>query len=97
MSTTVDVPRVPPTAQRLAPEATAGVVENWSALAVLMAGTFVIVLDFFIVNVAMPSMQSELHATATATLDFITARTESWLSCCNSCRPETPSRSPGSH
>src|SRR4051812_2675658 len=31
-----------------------------------MAGTFVIVLDFFIVNVAMPSMQSELHAAASA-------------------------------
>ena len=40
--------------------------ENWSALAVLMAGTFVIVLDFFIVNVALPSMQAELHASASA-------------------------------
>jgi EmrB/QacA subfamily drug resistance transporter len=41
-------------------------VSSWSALAVLMAGTFVIVLDFFIVNVALPSMQAELHAAASA-------------------------------
>jgi EmrB/QacA subfamily drug resistance transporter len=37
----------------------------WAALPVLMAGTFMIVLDFFIVNVALPSMQSGLHAGAT--------------------------------
>jgi MFS family permease len=49
-----------------AAEVIAGPAENWSALAVLMAGTFMIVLDFFIVNVALPSMQSELHATAIA-------------------------------
>jgi EmrB/QacA subfamily drug resistance transporter len=35
---------------------------KWAALPVLMAGTFMIVLDFFIVNVALPSMESELHA-----------------------------------
>jgi EmrB/QacA subfamily drug resistance transporter len=35
---------------------------RWAALPVLMAGTFMIVLDFFIVNVALPSMQSRLHA-----------------------------------
>ncbi len=39
---------------------------HWSALPVLLAGTFLIVLDFFIVNVALPAMQSELHATSTA-------------------------------
>jgi EmrB/QacA subfamily drug resistance transporter len=33
---------------------------------VLMAGTFLIVLDFFIVNVALPSMQADLHASASA-------------------------------
>jgi EmrB/QacA subfamily drug resistance transporter len=38
---------------------------HWSALPVLLAGTFLIVLDFFIVNVALPSMQTELHATTT--------------------------------
>lgn len=35
---------------------------RWSALPVLMAGTFLIVLDFFIVNVALPSIQVGLHA-----------------------------------
>lgn len=34
----------------------------WGAMPVLMAGTFMIVLDFFIVNVALPSMQTRLHA-----------------------------------
>jgi EmrB/QacA subfamily drug resistance transporter len=33
---------------------------------VVLAGTFMVVLDFFIVNVALPSMQSELHAGAGA-------------------------------
>jgi len=32
-----------------------------------MAGTFMVVLDFFIVNVALPSIQSRLHAGAGAT------------------------------
>ena len=32
-------------------------------MAVLMAGTFVFVFDFFIVNVAIPSTQAELGAT----------------------------------
>jgi EmrB/QacA subfamily drug resistance transporter len=36
----------------------------WLPLPVLLAGTFMVVLDFFIVNVALPSMQSELHASA---------------------------------
>jgi MFS family permease len=35
---------------------------EWAPLSVLMVGTFVIVLDFFIVNVALPSIQSSLHA-----------------------------------
>jgi len=39
---------------------------SWSALAVLMAGTFMIVLDFFIVNVALPAMQADLQASASA-------------------------------
>jgi EmrB/QacA subfamily drug resistance transporter len=38
-----------------------------SPLPVLMCGTFMIVLDFFIVNVALPSIQSRLHASAGAT------------------------------
>ena len=39
---------------------------KWLALPVLLAGTCLIVLDFFIVNVAMASMQRELHAGPTA-------------------------------
>ena len=31
---------------------------------VMLSGTFLVVLDFFIVNVALPSMQRELQATA---------------------------------
>ncbi len=38
----------------------------WAPLPVLLAGTFMVVLDFFIVNVALPSIQSELHASAGA-------------------------------
>ncbi len=34
----------------------------WSVLAVLMTGTFMFVLDFFIVNVALPSIQQDLRA-----------------------------------
>src|SRR5436305_2661594 len=34
----------------------------WSVLAVLMTGTFMFVLDFFIVNVALPSIQRDLGA-----------------------------------
>src|SRR3954452_6766550 len=36
---------------------------RWAALPVVLAGTFMVVLDFFIVNVAMPAMQADLHAT----------------------------------
>jgi MFS family permease len=39
-----------------------GTSAGWGPLAVLMCGTFLVVLDFFIVNVALPSMQRELHA-----------------------------------
>ena len=41
------------------------------ALPVLLAGTFMIVLDFFIVNVALPSMQTDLHASPSATEWFV--------------------------
>jgi EmrB/QacA subfamily drug resistance transporter len=44
----------------------------WRALPILMAGTFMIVLDFFIVNVAMSSMQSGLHA-STGALEWVVA------------------------
>jgi EmrB/QacA subfamily drug resistance transporter len=39
---------------------------RWAALPVLMAGTFMIVTDFFIVNVAFPSIQADLHASGSA-------------------------------
>jgi EmrB/QacA subfamily drug resistance transporter len=35
---------------------------RWLPLPVVLSGTFMVVLDFFIVNVALPSMQSDLHA-----------------------------------
>src|ERR1700736_2336376 len=35
---------------------------HWLPLPVVLAGTFMVVLDFFIVNVALPSMQSDLRA-----------------------------------
>src|SRR5437763_9206076 len=35
---------------------------RWLPLPVVLAGTFMVVLDFFIVNVALPSLQSQLHA-----------------------------------
>ena len=37
---------------------------RWAALPIVLTGTFMVVLDFFIVNVALPSMQSDLHASA---------------------------------
>lgn len=45
---------------------------KWWALPVLMAGTVIIVLDFFVVNVALPSIQSELHADSSA-LEWVVA------------------------
>lgn len=37
---------------------------RWSAFAVLLVGAFLPPLDFFIVNVALPSIQSTLHTSA---------------------------------
>src|SRR6201995_5216854 len=39
---------------------------RWLPLPVILAGTFMVVLDFFIVNVALPSMQAHLHASSGA-------------------------------
>src|SRR5437763_7374692 len=39
---------------------------RWIPLPILLAGTCMVVLDFFIVNVALPSMQSELHASSSS-------------------------------
>ncbi|HEY2242305.1 MAG TPA: MFS transporter [Streptosporangiaceae bacterium] len=46
---------------------------GWAPLAVLLTGTFMIVLDFFIVNVALPSMQRHLHASAAGVEWVVTA------------------------
>ena len=54
MSANELAPRLPWTARMLS--------HQWAALAVVLTGTFMVVLDFFIVNVAMPAMQSDLHA-----------------------------------
>ncbi len=53
---------------------------HWRALPVLMAGTFLIVLDFFIVNVALPSMQAELHASASV-IEWVVAGYGLTLAC----------------
>lgn len=43
-----------------------------ATLLVMLSGTFMVVLDFFIVNVALPSLQHDLHASA-GTLQFVVA------------------------
>src|SRR5919197_2761449 len=45
---------------------------RWAALPVVLAGTFMVVLDFFIVNVAMPALQADLHA-STGALEWVVA------------------------
>jgi EmrB/QacA subfamily drug resistance transporter len=45
------------TPERAAPERF-----GWATLLVVLAGTFMTFLDFFIVNVALPSLQRDLHA-----------------------------------
>ena len=39
---------------------------GWGPLVVVMAGTFMTFLDFFIVNVALPAMQLDLNASTSA-------------------------------
>jgi EmrB/QacA subfamily drug resistance transporter len=47
---------------RTTPRTDPGSAVGWGPLAVLMCGTFLVILDFFIVNVALPSMQGDLDA-----------------------------------
>ncbi|MGW1997334.1 MFS transporter [Embleya sp. NPDC001921] len=55
------------TTTALAPEAEAPTPrQSWGALLVLLAGIFITTLDFFIVNVAIPATQEDLHATPAA-------------------------------
>jgi EmrB/QacA subfamily drug resistance transporter len=45
---------------------------RWLPLPVVLAGTFMVILDFFIVNVALPSIQSGLH-TSSGALEWVAA------------------------
>src|SRR5436190_23854193 len=45
---------------------------QWAALPVLLAGAFMVVLDFFIVNVALPSIGTELGA-GESSLEWVVA------------------------
>nr|WP_315222931.1 MFS transporter [uncultured Duganella sp.] len=45
-------------------QTTTSATRRWSAFAVLLVGAFLPPLDFFIVNVALPSIQDSLHASA---------------------------------
>ncbi len=59
---------MPQTAPLTAPPATPAAADRPSpiALLVMLSGTFMAVLDFFIVNVAIPSIEHELHASSGA-------------------------------
>jgi MFS family permease len=61
-----------PTAERPSETQDAETPTGWAPLLILMTGTFVFVLDFFIVNVALPSIQRDLHAGA-ATIEWVVA------------------------
>src|SRR5580693_944072 len=41
-------------------------IAKWVPLAVILTGTFIFILDFFVVNVALPDIQRSLHASAAA-------------------------------
>jgi EmrB/QacA subfamily drug resistance transporter len=47
-------------------------INRWLPLPVVLAGTFMVVLDYFIVNVALPSIQSDLRASDGA-LEWVVA------------------------
>ena len=55
-----------PVTAPLAPAARAARPPGLLALLVMLSGTFMVVLDFFIVNVALPSIQRDLHTSAGA-------------------------------
>lgn len=48
------------------PPHTSRLVSPWAALPTLLAGAFMVILDFFIVNVALPTIQRDLHADSSA-------------------------------
>src|SRR5579862_7446746 len=59
---------------QMAPATTARAreISPWLPLPVVLAGTFMVVLDYFIVNVALPSIQSQLNASDSA-LEWVVA------------------------
>lgn len=59
----------------------AGDPRRWLALPVLLTGAFLPPLDFFIVNVALPSIRGALHATAAQTQFVISAYAASYAVC----------------
>src|SRR6266704_839319 len=61
-----------PAAGRAGPPAARVPWRRWAALAVLLTGSFIYTLDFFVVNVAIPSLQRDLHANAAA-VQFVVA------------------------
>jgi EmrB/QacA subfamily drug resistance transporter len=48
------------------------ILSRWAALPALLAGAFMVVLDFFIVNVALPSIATDLHASESS-LEWVVA------------------------
>ncbi|WP_083974260.1 MFS transporter [Kitasatospora mediocidica] len=65
---TTETNRSPSAAAAAAPAPTpaAAAEPHWAILPIVLSGVFITTLDFFIVNVAIPSMQSDLHAGASA-------------------------------
>lgn len=53
---------IPTGVTRRAPEPLRARVAHWAPLLVILCGTFMVTLDFFIVNVAIPSLQQGLRA-----------------------------------
>ncbi len=68
MTTTYSAPRE--TATR--PASLRSRLSHWAALLVVLSGTFMVTLDFFIVNVAIPSLQRGLRATS-GEIQFVVA------------------------
>ncbi|WP_447039708.1 MFS transporter [Streptomyces sp. DSM 118878] len=62
--TSVDVPSAVAPEAAPPPEGAAAAKPSYGALLVVLAGLFITNLDFFIVNVAIPSLQTNMHATA---------------------------------
>ena len=60
MTTTIISQQAPPDAGKASRFA------KWAPLAVVLTGTFIFVLDFFILNVALPDIQHGMHASAAA-------------------------------